>query len=139
VVEEPVTGLVTASEPLVGAVVSVGTGRRPPRFDTKIRPCFAEYVTANGAIPTGTCLRIVFVSASITATEFDRLMAMYAVLPSAENAMPAGTGCPWRVTRCDSAGLPDSDSAVMRRSSPPLRPVSPVQISRSPGRNATPV
>ena len=133
--DAPVLGLVTMAVPLDGAVVSPGAARRPPRLATKSFPCVATM--PKGALPTSNSVFNVRVSVSISATVFERLNATKACLPSAENAMPVGTGCRERFKEPLGLGLPFvSISAITRRS--PSRRSSVVHNSRVPGRKARP-
>ena len=90
-------------------------------------------------MPTGTSLMSFCVPASNTASVFDRLIATYATLPSAENAMPDGTAWLPRAISCPFPGTPSGETGVTRTKSGPLRDVSPDQISLAPGRKAMPV
>src|SRR5437764_8896491 len=110
VVDDPVTGSVTTAVPLEGAVVSLAVARLPARLVTNIRPRVLDTATENGAFPTATSFVIVCVAASITARVLLRLNATYALLPSVEKAMPAGSGWPLRSIRLFDTGNPTSES-----------------------------
>ena len=109
---DPVFGSLATFDPLEGASVSDDFGLRPPRFDTKIRLFFPEYMTECGAMPVSISRSILCVEASITASVLLLLNATNAFPPSFENAIPAGRGCPLKSMRADFPGVPFSLNCV---------------------------